>query len=109
MSSAPGLRAPSVDKSLYFSPRPPQLPYSLSMREAEITTAASTGAGGTAHDRLRLPGAHATPFNPLLAHSPRAAGARVDPRRRFVVTTFLRVVVAESNQRRPEARQCSSG
>jgi hypothetical protein len=45
LSSAPGMRNPGIDKSFYFSPRPPQLPYALSMREAEITTARPTVAG----------------------------------------------------------------
>jgi len=103
MSSAPGLRAPSVDKSLYFSPRPPQLPYSLSMREAEITTARLDGGG---RDRSTIVcgflGLDATPFNPLLAALPRVLrvpGSTLGAD--SWVTTFLRVVVAESNQRRP--------
>jgi len=103
MSSAPGLRAPRVDKSLYFSPRPPQLPYSLSMREAEITTARLDGGG---RDRSTIVcgflGLDATPFNPLLAALPRVLrvpGSTLGTD--SWVTTFLRVVVAESNQRRP--------
>ena len=103
MSSAPGLRAPRVDKSLYFSPRPPQLPYSLSMREAEITTARLDGGG---RDRSTIVcgflGLDATPFNPLLAALPRVLrvpGSTLGAD--SWVTTFLRVVVAESNQRRP--------
>jgi hypothetical protein len=39
MSSAPGLRPPRVDKSVYFAPRPPQLPYALSLNGSEVTTA----------------------------------------------------------------------
>ncbi len=33
MSSAPGMRADQVDVGLYFSPPPPQLPFSLSVTE----------------------------------------------------------------------------
>ncbi len=54
MSSAPGMRAPGVDRSFFFSPRPPQLPYALSMTGAEITTARLDGGGGT---RPRSPAA----------------------------------------------------
>jgi AraC-like DNA-binding protein len=103
MSSAPGMRASVVDRSFFFSPRPPQLPYALSMREAQITTARLDGGG---RDRATIVcgflGLDARPFNPLLAALPRvlavpghALGAD------SWVTTFLRVVVAESNQRRP--------
>jgi len=103
MSSAPGMRAPAVDRSLYFSPRPPQLPYALSMREAQVTTARLDGGG---RERATIVcgflGLDAKPFNPLLAALPRVLlvpghtlGAE------SWVTTFLRVVVAESNQRRP--------
>jgi AraC-like DNA-binding protein len=103
MSSAPGLRAPRVDKSFFFSPRPPQLPYSLSMREAEITTARLDGGG---RDRSTIVcgflGLDATPFNPLLAALPRVLrvpGSTLGAD--SWVTTFLRVVVTESNRRRP--------
>jgi AraC-like DNA-binding protein len=103
MSSAPGLRAPSVDKDFFFSPRPPQLPYSLSVHGAEVTTARLDGGG---RDRATIVcgflGLDATPFNPLLAALPRVLrvpGSTLGPD--SWVTTFLRVVVAESNQRRP--------
>jgi AraC-like DNA-binding protein len=103
MSSAPGMRAPAVDRGFYFSPRPPQLPYSLSLKEARITTARLDGGGA---DRTTLAcgflGLDARPFNPLLAALPRvvrvpgsALGAET------WVSTFLRVVVEESNQKRP--------
>jgi AraC-like DNA-binding protein len=103
LSSAPGMRAPAVDRSFYFSPRPPQLPYALSMREAQITTARLDGGG---QDRATIVcgflGLDARPFNPLLAALPRVLvvpGHALGPG--SWVTTFLRVVVAESNQRRP--------
>jgi AraC-like DNA-binding protein len=103
MSSAPGLRAPSADTSFYFSPRPPQLPYALSLKDAEITTARLDGGGS---DRATIVcgflGLDATPFNPLLAALPRVLHV---PGRTLGadswVNTFLQAVVAESNQRRP--------
>jgi len=103
LSSAPGMRAPAVDRSFFFSPRPPQLPYALSLREAQITTARLDGGGP---DRATIVcgflGLDARPFNPLLAALPRVLvvpGHALGPD--SWVTTFLRVVVAESNQRRP--------
>ena len=97
------MRAPSADTSFFFSPRPPQLPYALSMRDAEITTARLDGGG---RDRSTIVcgflGLDAKPFNPLLAALPRVLQV---PGRTLGadswVATFLRAVVAESNQRRP--------
>jgi len=102
MSSAPGMRAPSVDRGFFFSPRPPQLPYALSLRDSQVSTARLDGGG---RERATIVcgflGLDAKPFNPLLAALPRvllvpghALGAD------SWVTMFLRVVVAESNQRR---------
>jgi AraC-like DNA-binding protein len=103
MSSAPGMRAPRSDASFYFSPRPPQLPYALSMQGADVTTARLDGGG---RDRATIVcgflGLDAKPFNPLLAALPRVLqvpGSTLGPD--SWVTTFLRAVVAESNQRRP--------
>ncbi len=103
MSSAPGLRAPSTDTAFFFSPRPPQLPYSLSLQDAEITTARLDGGG---RDRTTVVcgflGLDAKPFNPLLAALPRVLHVRGDTLGADSwVTTFLRAVVAESNQKRP--------
>jgi len=103
MSSAPGMRAPSVDTTLFFSPRPPQLPYALSMKEAEVTT---TRLAGSDPDRATVVcgflGLDARPFNPLLAALPRVLripGSTLGAD--SWVTTFMRAVVAESNSRRP--------
>ncbi len=103
MSSAPGLRAPGVDTSFFFAPRPPQLPYALSLTGAEITTARLDGGGG---DRSTIAcgflGLDARPFNPLLAALPRVLrvpGSVLGAD--SWVATFLRAVVTESNQRRP--------
>jgi AraC-like DNA-binding protein len=103
MSSAPGLRAPRADSSFFFAPRPPQLPYSLSMKGAEVTSARLDGGGG---DRATVVcgflGLDARPFNPLLAALPRVVhvpGSTLGSD--SWVATFMHAVVTESNQRRP--------
>ena len=103
VSSAPGMRPHRVDKGIFFAPRPPQLPYALSLRGSEITTARLDGGGG---DRSILVcgflGLDARPFNPLLAALPRTlhvSGATLGPD--SWVASFLRAAVVESNQRRP--------
>lgn len=100
MSSGPGMRAPAVDKAFFFSPRPPQLPFALSLAGAEAT--ARLDGGG--HERTTLVcgflGLDARPFNPLLAALPRVLHVRGGARDSWVAT-FLRSVVEESNQRRP--------
>jgi AraC-like DNA-binding protein len=103
LSSAPGMRGPGVDKDFFFSPRPPQLPYALSMTGSEITTARLDGGG---RDRSTIVcgflGLDARPFNPLLAALPRVLhvpGSTLGTD--SWVGTFLRAVVEESNRRRP--------
>ena len=103
MSSAPGLRAPQSATDPFFAPRPPQLPFALDAHRPDVTTARLEG-GGRKHATIvcGFLGLDARPFNPLLAALPRvlhvpgsALGADA------WVTTFLRVAVAESNQKRP--------
>ena len=103
LSSAPGLRAPGVDKGFFYSPRPPQLPYALSLKEAQITTARLDGGGpDCATIVCGFLGLDARPFNPLLAALPRVLQVRGSALGADSwVTTFLRLVVAESNQKRP--------
>src|SRR5262249_12699089 len=103
MSSAPGLRAPGQARAVLFAPRPPQLPWALSLQGSEITTARLDGGG---HDRSTIVcgfvGLDVRPFNPLLAALPRVlpvSGAALG--RDSWVASFLRAAVAESNQRRP--------
>ena len=103
MSSAPGMRVPKVDTGLFFSPRPSQLPFTLSVTGDAITTARLDGGG---HDRATLAcgflGLDARPFNPLLAALPRVLhvpASTLGPD--SWVATFLRTVVVESSDRRP--------
>ena len=103
MSSAPGMRSPNVDKGLFFTPHPPQLPFALSMTGSNITTARLDGGG---RDRATVVcgflGLDARPFNPLLAALPRVLhipGTALGEG--SWVTTFMRAVVTESNQRLP--------
>jgi AraC-like DNA-binding protein len=103
MSSAPGMRSPRVDREVYFAPRPPQLPYALSLRGSDLTTARLDGGG---RDRATIVcgflGLDARPFNPLLAALPRVlhvSGATLGPE--SWVASLLRAAVVESNHRRP--------
>ena len=103
LSSAPGMRAGQVDTAIYFTPRPPQLPYSLGVDQQGITTARLDGGGrDEATVVCGFLGLDAKPFNPLLASLPRvlripglAAGAS------SWIATFFRAAVDESNRRRP--------
>jgi AraC-like DNA-binding protein len=102
ISSAPGLRAPHVDKDFFFAPRPAQLPYSISVSGDEVTTARLEGGGERSTVACGFLGLDARPFNPLLASLPRllhVPGSALGPD--SWVATFLRAVVLESNHRRP--------
>jgi AraC-like DNA-binding protein len=102
VSSAPGMRA-KVEMGLFFSPKPPQLPFSINVNEQGVTTARLDG-GGKTHTTMvcGFLGCDARPFNPLLASLPRVlrlagAAAGADS----WVAMFLRAAVEESNRRRP--------
>ena len=103
MSSAPGMRAQDTGLDFFFSPRPPQLPFALSVKGKAVTTARLDGGGGD-HSTIACGflGLDARPFNPLLAALPRVIHV---PAQKLGadswVATFLRAVVTESNQRRP--------
>jgi hypothetical protein len=105
MSSDPGLRAPVQSNDLFFSPRPPQLPYALSMHGAEIIYEhldGRTAGPGCATLACGFLGLDARPFNPLLAALPRVLvipGSTLGAD--SWVMTFLRAVVKEANERRP--------
>jgi AraC-like DNA-binding protein len=103
MSSAPGLRAGLVDTGLYFSPRPPQLPYSLGVNDQGVTTARLDGGG---RERATIVcgflGCDAKPFNPLLASLPRVLRIPgLAAAESSWIATFFRTVVDESNRKRP--------
>jgi len=102
IGSAPGMRAPRVEKEIYFAPRPPQLPYALSLKETATETMRLDGGGGEdATIVCGFLGLDARPFNPLLAALPRVihvSGEKLGSD--SWVTSFLRAAVVESNQRR---------
>jgi len=103
MSSAPGMRAGRVDTALYFTPRPPQLPFALSVTGENVTTARLDGGGG---DRATVVcgflGFDARPFNPLLAALPRVLQVSSETLGRDSwIGQFLRAAVTESNEKRP--------
>lgn len=103
VSSAPGLRAKVVDSAIFFAPRPPQLPFSLSVSEQGCTTAQLDGGG---QERTTVVcgflGCDAKPFNPLLASMPRVVhmpGVAADGN--SWMANLLRSMVEESNRKRP--------
>ncbi len=103
MSSAPGLRSRAVDTGFFFAPRPPQLPFAVSVSEEGNTTARLDGGG---RERTTLVcgflGFDARPFNPLLASMPRVLRLPGLAREgRSWIGGFLRAVVEESSRRRP--------
>lgn len=103
ISSAPGMHAGQVDTALYFTPRPPQLPFSLGVNERGVTAARLDGGGRDETTVIcGFLGFDAKPFNPLIASLPRvlripglAAGEA------SWIATFFRAVADESNRRRP--------
>jgi len=113
ISSAPGMRVENVDKSLFFSPRPPQLPYVLTQR-GERALAATQRDGSpvtTAHldgggvDRATVVcgflGCDARPFNPLLAALPRLLHMPGAAERSGWTGHFIDTAVDEANRKRP--------
>ena len=103
MSSAPGLRGSGdVDLGVYFAPRPPQLPFSLSMGEQGVTTARLDG-GGRDHTTVvcGFLGCDAKPYNPLLASLPRVLHLPGAAEPASWVSHYLRSAVDESSRKRP--------
>jgi AraC-like DNA-binding protein len=102
IGSAPGMRAPKVEKEIYFAPRPPQLPYALSLKDPATETMRLDGGGGDdATIVCGFLGLDARPFNPILAALPRVlhvSGRTLGPD--SWVASFLKAAVAESNQKR---------
>ena len=107
VSSAPGLRAELVDTGIFFAPKPPQLPFSISVTNRATSEGATTAhLDGGGLDRTTVVcgflGFDARPFNPLLASLPRvlrmpAPALQASP----WIGAFIRSLVEESNRRRP--------
>jgi AraC-like DNA-binding protein len=103
MSSGPGLRARSADPGVFFSPKPPQLPFALDVNEQGVATARLDG-GGRAQTTLvcGFVGCDTRPFNPLIAAMPRVLLLRGLARdERSWIGSFVRALVDESNSKRP--------
>jgi AraC-like DNA-binding protein len=103
MSSAPGLRAKVLDPGIFFTPKPPQLPFAINVTESGMPTALLDGGGA---ERTKLVcgflGFDARPFNPLLASMPRVLripGLAADSS--SWIGHFMHSAVEESNRRRP--------
>jgi AraC-like DNA-binding protein len=103
MSSAPGLRAGRVDTGVYFTPRPPQLPFSLNISGENVTTAHLDGGGAVQTTLVcGFLGCDARPFNPLISSLPRVLHMRgIAAGGNSWIAQFLRTAVDESNRRRP--------
>jgi AraC-like DNA-binding protein len=102
LSSAPGLRARSCDTDIYFSPRPPQLPWSLTVA-ADGTVAECGEDGHPAQTTIvcGYVGCDAKPFNPLLASLPRMLRVPGSAGRTSWISTFLRTLADESQRKVP--------
>jgi len=102
MSSAPGLRAEAADVAAFFTPKPPQLPFSIAVGAQGATTARLEGGGADTRLVCGFLGCDARPFNPLLAAMPRALHMRGIARPGASwVGDLLRAAVEESNRKRP--------
>jgi AraC-like DNA-binding protein len=102
VSSAPGMRA-QADVGIFFTPKPPQLPFSISIKEPGTTTALLDGGGGEQSTIVcGFLGFDTNPFNPLLAALPRVLrmpGLASDGS--SWIASFMGSVVEESNRKRP--------
>jgi AraC-like DNA-binding protein len=101
ISSAPGMRA-VADRDAFFTPRPPQLPFALSARGAELAPRTDGADTGQTTVVCGFIGCDARPFNPLLASMPRMLrmpGLAADGG--SWISTFLHAAVDESSRKRP--------
>jgi len=103
MSSAPGLRAASEGTAFFFSQRPPQLPYALSVKDEDLMmTHVDDDPDHSAKVVCGFLGLDARPFNPLLASLPRVLrvrGSASGADSWFAM--LMRAVVAEADAKRP--------
>ena len=103
MSSAPGMRGRREDRGFFFAPRPPQLPFVMSIGGQGVTTALLDGGG---RERATIVcgflALDARPFNPLLAALPRVLHMPgLASGRETWIGHLLENAVDESNRRRP--------
>jgi AraC-like DNA-binding protein len=103
ISSAPGMRVKDPDLGLFFSPRPPQLPFVFTKQGDEFTTTARLDGGGDEHATVvcGFLGVDARPFNPLLAALPRLLHMPRGAAPTGWIAHFIEFAVAESNHKRP--------
>jgi AraC-like DNA-binding protein len=102
MSSAPGLRG-TVDRAFFFAPKPPQLPFSISISQEGVETARLDGGGDQKTTLVcGFLGFDARPFNPLLAAMPRVLRLPGLAREgQSWMGGFIRSAVEESNRKLP--------
>ena len=103
LSSAPGMDPGPPDMGMFFTPRPPQLPFSLGASEQGMTTAKLDGGGKSSTTVVcGFLGCDARPFNPLLTSLPRVMRVPgVAAGQDSWIAHFLRSAVDESNRQRP--------
>jgi AraC-like DNA-binding protein len=102
LSSTPGMRAKCVDTNLYFSPRPPQLPWSLEVSDDGTPTACLEDRDdGRTTVVCGYVGCDAKPFNPLLASMPRVLRMPGLAGGSSLIGMLLRSLAEESHLKRP--------
>src|SRR5262245_15849953 len=102
MSSAPGLRAKAVDPAIFFTPRPSQLPFALTVTDRGLVDECPP-EDGTERTRVvcGFLGCDAKPANPLLASMPRVLHTRGLAAGTSWIASFYHSVVEEANRKRP--------
>src|SRR5262245_8989994 len=102
ISSAPGMRARSIDTDIYFSPRPPQLPWSVRVSNDGAASPCFEDAGRSQTTVVcGYVGCDAKPFNPLLATMPRMIRVSGLAEGTSWIATFLRSLAEESDRKLP--------
>ena len=102
MSSEPGKRVSRMERDIYFSPHPSQLPFVLTQK-GEATIAATLDGAGERRTTIvcGFLGCDARPFNPLLAALPRMLHMPGAIAQNEWMQSFIRVAVEEANHKRP--------
>jgi AraC-like DNA-binding protein len=101
MSSAPGLRAKVVDPAAYFAPKPPQLPFSLSVTDQGLVPRMAESGSDRTRVVCGFLGCDAKPMNPLLASLPKVLRLPGLATGSSWTASFIRSVVEESSRKRP--------